>query len=66
MHKNFTASALSFPFQGIALNSSDILISYLPLAHCFERVMHVALYNGKFTAENKIEYVHLIFSTKSY
>lgn len=45
MHKNFIASALSFPYHGLPLHPTDVMISYLPLAHCFERVLHVAMYH---------------------
>eukprot|EP00158_Paraphelidium_tribonemae_P005876 Partr_v1_DN27569_c0_g1_i4_m30386 putative Acyl-CoA synthetase long-chain family member len=46
IHKNFVASGHSVAYHGIEFHSSDVMISYLPLAHCFERVLHVAMYNA--------------------
>ncbi|KAI3632074.1 hypothetical protein MIR68_009910 [Amoeboaphelidium protococcarum] len=39
MHKNFVSAAHSIGQHGITLESQDVHISYLPLAHCFERVL---------------------------
>lgn len=46
MHKNFAAGGLASRFNGIDLNSTDVHISYLPLAHCFERILQVAFFKG--------------------
>ena len=45
MHKNFVAAANSVRYSGIDMTKEDVMISYLPLAHCFERVVEAAMYS---------------------
>jgi long-subunit acyl-CoA synthetase (AMP-forming) len=46
MQRNFVAAGHSIGFHGCEIRGDDVMISYLPLAHCFERVLQVAMYNG--------------------
>lgn len=41
-HRNFISVAAGVTEQGVVLNENDITISYLPLAHSFEKSMFVA------------------------
>ena len=45
LHKNFIASGHSVDYIGLDLTPTDCMISYLPLAHCFERVLQAAVYH---------------------
>jgi long-chain acyl-CoA synthetase len=45
LHKNFIAAAASISYHGISLSSDEVFISYLPLAHCFERVLQISMFN---------------------
>jgi len=52
-NKNFTANIGSMPiFDGgqLTIRNDDIYISYLPLAHVFERFMYLAViaFNGQY------------------
>lgn len=42
-HRCFLAPSVAFPACGLTLESSDVLISYLPLAHCMERVFEIGI-----------------------
>ena len=46
-HRCFLAPPLSLPACGITLTSTDTIISYLPLAHCFERVFEIGVIVSK-------------------
>ena len=42
-HKNLISAASSvFLINGISINEDDIMISYLPLAHSFEKALFTA------------------------
>lgn len=45
LHKNFVVSANSIRYHSTKIDHSDLMISYLPLAHCFERVLEACMFS---------------------
>lgn len=43
-HANFACTAVFFSTIGSSLTADEIGLSFLPLAHCYERIYHVQLY----------------------
>lgn len=45
-HRNFVAAADGIKSHNLSFDKNDVMISYLPLAHCFERVLQTAIYGN--------------------
>jgi long-chain acyl-CoA synthetase len=46
-HRNLVAAAAGANYAGLGINNRDIYLSYLPLAHVFERLVQVAMWYAK-------------------
>jgi len=42
-HKSFLATINSLGHQGVDMNCNDVHLSYLPMAHVFERLCSIAM-----------------------
>ena len=46
-HKNYTSNIRGAEDNGFLINENDVIISYLPLAHCYEKwLMGICLSRG--------------------
>ncbi len=45
-HRNLISCAAATAFRGIVITKDDVHISYLPLAHMFERILQVAMFGA--------------------
>lgn len=46
-HRCFLAPAVAVSYCGMKMSKNDVMISYLPLAHCYERVFEAGIYLSK-------------------